>query len=321
MPFEKRYDSWIMNYITKIKDLHILPKLRDSISFLYVEHAKIEQDNHAIDIHNTEGIARVPAANLSVLLLGPGTSITHAAMKALMDVGCAVNWVGEDNCRFYAQGLGETRKAYHLLRQAELCCDQKKHMEVVLRMYSKRFAERVEAGASLQVVRGKEGARVRQVYAENARYFGIPWAGRSYSGTDWDQGDAVNRALSAASACLNGICHTAIVSAGYSTALGFIHSGKQLSFVYDIADLYKAEITIPVGFRVVAEGHQDVESAARRACRELFRKLKLLEHIVSDIDDVLGIGNPRIDQEERLIDTPAGSEQWWSPEQDDERYW
>jgi len=275
-------------------DLHELPKLRDSLSYLYVEHAVIDRDQHAIELIRKEGRTHAPAAALSLLLLGPGTSITHAAIKLLAENGCTVLWTGEDGMRLYAQGLGETRKAYHLLRQAELVFDREKRFEVVRRMYAKRFAVELEPGLSLPQIRGLEGVRVRTAYAEASKAYGVAWNGRVYDRKDWGKADPINRALSAANALLNGICHAGIVSGGYSPALGFVHSGRMLSFVYDIADLYKTEITIPTAFAVVAESEVHAEKRVRQACRQKFYETKLLERILKDIDELLGIGSEEI---------------------------
>lgn len=272
-----------------MKDLHVLPKVRDSWSYLYVEHCRIDQEDKAIAVHDAGGKVPVPCATLTLLLLGPGTTITHAAIRALADNGCSVLWAGEQGVRCYAQGLGETRSAQHLLRQARLCVDPALHLRVVRRMYEVRFPDPLDPGLTLQQIRGKEGIRVRESYARASRETGVAWQGRSYQRADWQASDPVNRALSAANSCLYGVCHAAIVSAGYSPALGFIHTGKMLSFVYDIADLYKAETTIPAAFRAVAEGGGNPEGRVRRQCRDLFHERRLLARIVEDIDRVLAV--------------------------------
>jgi len=282
-----------------MQDLHELPKLRDSLSYLYVEHAVLNQKDHAIEyIRQDEGRVMIPVAALSVLMLGPGTHITHAAIRTLADNGCSVVWVGEEGTKFYAQGGGETRRSFHTLRQAELSCDPQKRLEVVRHMYQMRFPEILDPSLSLEQIRGMEGARVRSVYYQSSKKYGVPWHGRSYDRGDWGNSDPINRALSAANALLNSLCHTAIVSGGYSPALGFIHTGKQLSFVYDVADLYKAEITIPLAFKLVSESKEKVEARTRAACREKFRETKLLERILPDIDTLLHI-DP---QETYLVD-------------------
>ncbi|MBX5446885.1 type I-E CRISPR-associated endonuclease Cas1e [Sphaerobacter sp.] len=272
-------------------DLHILPKVRDSWSYLYVEHARIEQEAKAIAIHDATGMVPVPCASLGILMLGPGTSISHAAIRTLAENGCLVLWTGEEGVRFYAQGLGETRSAGNLMRQARLWADPALRLRVVFRMYQMRFAEPLPPDLTLQQIRGMEGARVRDAYARASRETGVPWRGRSFQRQNWAAADPINRALSCANSCLYGICHAAIVSLGYSPGLGFIHTGKMLSFVYDIADLYKATVTIPLAFRVVAEGTRDLEGRVRRACRDAFVAHRLLGDIATDIERVLDIGD------------------------------
>lgn len=286
-----------------MRDYHVLPKLRDSLSYVYVEHAIINRDEFAIEVSSEEGATPIPVAGLCALLLGPGTSITHAAISVLAEHGCSVLWVGEEGTRFYASGTGETRKGYRLLRQAELVSNKDTRTQVVLNMYRMRFADELSPSLTLPQVRGHEGVRVRKAYAEAARANGVTWRGRRYDRKDWDYSDPINRALSAANALLNGLCHAALVAGGYSPGLGFIHTGRQLSFVYDVADLYKVDATIPLAFQVVSGGTQDIEARVRRACRERFRELRLLERILPDIDRVL-----EIDDEPDLDDDPIDGE-------------
>ena len=272
-----------------MQDLHELPKLRDSLSYLYVERAVIERNQKAVELLNDDGRVFLPVASLGVLMLGPGTRITHGAVKTLAENGCTILWTAADGNNFYAQGIGETRKAYHLLRQVEMLSDPQLHEQVVLRMYTQRFDTQLETGLTLPQIRGFEGVRVRKAYQEASRKYGILWKGRKYDRGNWDNADPINRALSAANALLNGLCHAAIVSGGYSPALGFIHTGKQLSFVYDIADLYKVELTIPTAFKVVSESQASVEARTRAACRLKFREARLLDRILPDIDALLQI--------------------------------
>lgn len=272
-----------------MQNLRILPKLRDSLSYLFIEHAIIDQKDQAIEYINAEGHVMVPVAALSLLLLGPGTSITHAAVRTLAENGCAINWVGEDAMKFYAQGFGETRKGYHLLYQAKLASDPQKHMEVVARMYRFRFNETIAEDLSLPQLRGMEGVRVREAYAEASRKYDVQWHGRRYERSNWQGSDPINRALSAANSLMNGLCQSAIVSGGYSTAIGFIHTGKQLSFVFDIADLYKIDYCVPLAFEIVSQSTVDIEKRVRQACRDKFREVKLLDRILPDIDELLKV--------------------------------
>lgn len=276
------------------KDLHILPKLRDSLTFIYVEHAIIEQDNLSIVRITKEGRTPIPIAAMTVLLIGPGVSITHAAVKAICDNGCMAIWCGERAARFYAAGMGETRSAKNLLHQAALCMDPQRHMDVVRRMYIRRFSKIEYKGMTLQQLRGMEGIRVREAYRLASKTSGIPWKRRDYKQTEWDDADPINKALSMANAILYGLCQAAIVSLGYSPGLGFIHTGKMLSFVYDIADLYKAETTIPAAF-VAVKSMSDtlpLDRQVRIACRSYFSSAQVLKRLPIDIDWILQVECP-----------------------------
>ncbi len=296
-----------------MKDLHLLPKVRDSWSYLYVEHAKIDQEDKAIAVHDENGRVPVPCASLSVLLLGPGTTISHAAIRTLAEHGCLVEWTGEEGVRFYARGEGETRSAANFLRQARLHSHPQGRLEVAKRMYRVRFTGKLSDDLTIQQLRGMEGARVRDAYARASLASGVPWTGRSYKRNDWAAADPINRALSCANSNLYGICHAAIIAVGLSPALGFVHTGKMLSFVYDVADLYKAEITIPAAFQAVQEGEKDLERRVRHACRDLFRVTRLLKRIVTDMERLLSLDGLQdvlfsFDEDEAL---PGGL---WDPE-------
>lgn len=271
-------------------DLRILPKVRDSWSYLYVEHCKIEQDMQSIALFDANGKTPVPCSMLSLIMLGPGTAISHAAVKVLAENGCLLAWVGEEGVRYYAQGMGETRSSQRLIRQAYLCSNPDLRLKVVRRMYEMRFEEPIPPEWTLQQIRGKEGVRVREAYARASSETGVEWSGRSYSRDQWKQSDPVNRALSSANSCLYGVCHAAIVAAGYSPALGFVHTGKMLSFVYDIADLYKVDITVPIAFSIAKNISKDIEREARMACRDMFKSSRLLQRIVDDLNSLMLTG-------------------------------
>ncbi|WP_338438772.1 type I-E CRISPR-associated endonuclease Cas1e [Synechococcus elongatus] len=274
--------------MTNTVSLRALPKLRDSISYLYIEHARIEQEDKSIAIFRESERYAVPCASLSTLLLGPGTNITHAAIKTLGDNGCSVQWVGEDSARFYAHGRSPASGTDRLLHQATVWADPQQRLAIVRRMYTFRFEEVLSDDLTLEQIRGREGVRVRTAYQRLSKATGVTWNGRNYKQNDWDEADPINQALSTANACLYSVCQTALVTVGYSPALGFVHTGKPLSFVYDVADLYKVEITIPAAFETLAEPYFKLGEAVRRKCREKFVETKLMQRIISDIDQVLG---------------------------------
>jgi len=297
-----------------LKDLHILPKVRDSISQLYVEHARIDRHENAIALHDASGSVPVPVASLAVLMLGPGTDITQAAIRVLAENNCLVIWCGEENVRFYASGTGGTRSSTAMLRQAWLASDERRRLGVVRRMYQMRFAEELDPQLTLEQVRGLEGMRVRAAYERLARECGIEWKGRSYDRGNWRATDIPNRALSVANSCLYGVCHAAILSVGLSPAIGFIHTGKQLSFVYDVADLYKVEVTVPIAFRAVSEGVKNLEREVRVRCREAFRERRLLTRIVPDLFAVMGEDSRAAEETAPVDEDAAVPADWWGDE-------
>lgn len=295
-----------------MKDLHLLPKVRDSWSYLYVDQCRVDKEDDAIAFQDLTGKVPVPCAELMLLMLGPGTTITHAAVRALADNGCLVAWTGEQGVRMYAQGLGETRSSRHLMKQAGLWADPKTRLRTVRRLYEMRFPESLDAELTLQQIRGMEGVRVRDAYAAAAKAFGVEWKGREYTRQDWQSASPINRALSTANSCLYGVCHAAIISAGYSPALGFIHTGKMLSFVYDVADLYKMDVTVPVAFRSVAQGSAPLEATIRLNLRDRFAETRLLSKIVDDLAVIFEESSD--DSQDSVLDTddahPGGL---WDP--------
>lgn len=288
-------------------DYQSLPKLRDSISYVYIEHAIIEQEDSSIVAIKQDGRIAIPISSVTCLMLGPGTSVTHAAVKAAAENGCLLVWCGEVALHFYASGMGETRSAENVILQAGLCMNPEKRLEVAKRMYLRRFGSISDQNYSLKQLRGMEGIRVREAYRVAAKAYGIKWTGRTYKGTAWSNQDPVNMALSQANSMLYSICHAAVISLGFSTALGFIHTGKQLSFVYDVADLYKAEVTIPAAFLAVKSSHGDLASAVKRSCRELFQKTRLLKRIPEDLEWIF-----QVTDREQLDSLEIGN--LWDPE-------
>lgn len=274
-----------------MKDLYYLPRFEDRWSHLYLEHGTLEKDESSLIFHDLNGRIQIPIDQIALILLGPGTKLTQQAMKLLADNNCLVCWTGEEGVRLYAHSTGGTHSSHRLLRQAELYTCPEKRIEVAKRMYQKRFPEKLENNLTIEQLRGMEGARIRSFYRKMSEETGVEWYGRSYNQKNWSASDPVNKALSAANACLYGLCHAAIISAGYSAAIGFIHVGKMLSFVYDIADLYKTEITIPISFRTVAASKESIERRIRLLCRDIFFESKLMERIIPDIAEVLDARN------------------------------
>jgi CRISP-associated protein Cas1 len=296
--------------MTRPRDLHILPKTSEGWSHLYIEHCRVDQEDNGVALHDQRGMVRVPCAMLSVLMIGPGCSVTSAAIRTLADHGCSVLWTGEEGVRFYAAGTGETRSSRRLLHQARCYADPRIRQEVAVRMYRWRFVEAPPADVTIAQLRGMEGVRVKHAYAEASREWGVEWKGRDYGRSQWRDANPINRALSVASSCLYGVCHAALVAAGYSTGLGFIHTGRILAFVYDIADLYRTSVAVPTAFAAVAASPADLDTYVRRVCREAFHVERLLGRIVADVGEVLSLSGSTEAEEQDDLDAPGGL---WDP--------
>lgn len=260
-----------------------LPQIGDRLSFLYLEHCQISREDSAILVRDTNGTVRIPAAAISTLLLGPGTNLTHRAIELIGDAGVGIVWVGENGVRFYASGRPLTHRSHLLVRQAEMVSNQRLHLQVVRKMYQIRFPDEDTSGLTTQQLRGREGSRVRKAYKAASEKWGVEWKGRNYDPNNFSGGDTVNQALSAGNACLYGLAHAVITALGCSSGLGFIHVGHECSFVYDIADLYKAEITIPIAFEIAAADPEDLPGEVRRRVRDEIASTHLLERMVKDI--------------------------------------
>ncbi len=295
-----------------------LTRVGDRISFVYLERCTVHRDANAITAEDADGTTHIPSATIGTLLLGPGTRITHQAMSVLGECGAAVVWVGEHGVRFYAAGRSLTRASALAEAQAALWANRRTRLEVARAMYRLRFPDEDPAGLMRHQLLGREGQRLKDCYRDQARRTGVEWRGRVYTPGDFNSGDPVNQAVTAAAQCMYGVAHTVIAALGCSPALGFIHSGHDLSFVMDIADLYKTEIGIPVAFDVAAQDEQDVGPRTRRALRDRINKTGLLERCVDDIKALLvteeagesidgaGDGDAVTLQSDRGIEVPGG---------------
>lgn len=272
-----------------------LPHVSNKYPFLYLERGRLEIDDSSVKWIDAENnVVPLPVATLNTLLLGPGTSVTHEAIKTATAANCSICWVGEDTLLFYAAGFLPTADTRNLKRQIELSSDPNQSVEVARRMYARRFPGAELKGKSIQEMMGMEGYRVRSLYQQKAEKYNVGWKGRDFVPGKFELSDTTNQIITATNAALYGILCSAIHSMGYSPHIGFIHSGSPLPFVYDVADLYKEELCIDLAFFLTREmaGRYDkikVSSAFRRRVLEM----DLLEQIATDIPSVLGVKRAR----------------------------
>lgn len=291
----------------------ILPQLKpipmkDRVSVIFIEKGNLDVLDGAFVVVDKTGIrTHIPVGGVACLMLEPGSRVSHAAVTLASRVGCLLVWVGDGGVRLYASGQPGGARADRLLYQAKLALDDTARLKVVRKMYAIRFKEEPPERRSVEQLRGIEGVRVRKMYELLARQYGVTWKSRNYDYSEWESGDIPNRCLSSATACLYGICEAAILAAGYAPAVGFIHTGKPQSFVYDIADIFKFETVVPVAFRIAAKKPQQPEREVRLACRDAFRQSRILSRIIPSIEEILhagGLEKPRPHEEAVEIAIP-----------------
>ncbi len=274
----------------------LLPPLRpipikERLSVLYIERGQLDVLDGAFVVVDVTGVrTHIPVGGVACLMLEPGARVSHAAVTLAARVGTLLVWIGEAGVRLYSAGQPGGARSDRLLYQAKLALDPDLRLKVVRKMYELRFGEAPPQRRSVEQLRGIEGARVREMYKRLAQKFGVEWKRRDYNPEEWDGSDLPNRCLSSATACLYGVTEAAVLAAGYAPAVGFIHTGKPLSFVYDVADVYKFETVVPVAFQVAAKKPANAEREVRLRCRDIFRQTKLLERIIPGIENMLAAG-------------------------------
>ena len=265
--------------------------MKERVSMIFVWYGRVDVKDGAFVVIDKNGVRKhIPVGSVACIMLEPGTRVSHAAVKLAAHVGTLLVWVGEAGVRLYASGQPGGARSDRLLYQAKLALDDDLRLKVVRKMYELRFGEPAPARRSVEQLRGIEGARVRKTYELLAKRYGVKWKGRRYDPKDWEKGDVANRCISAATACLYGITEAAVLAAGYAPAVGFIHTGKPLSFVYDIADIYKFDTVVPEAFKIAASNPANPDKVVRIACRDIFRETKILKKIIPGIEEVLAAG-------------------------------
>lgn len=269
--------------------------LKDRTSMIFLQYGQIDVLDGAFVLIDKTGIrTHIPVGSVACIMLEPGTRVSHAAVHLAATVGTLLVWVGEAGVRVYSSGQPGGARADKLLYQAKLALTEDLRLKVVRKMYELRFREPPPARRSVEQLRGIEGSRVRQTYALLAKQYGVKWNGRKYDPKDWEKGDVVNRCISAATSCLYGISEAAVLAAvlaaGYAPAIGFIHSGKPLSFVYDIADIIKFDLVVPKAFEIAVRQPAEPDKEVRLACRDIFRSSKLTGKLIPLIEEVLAAG-------------------------------
>lgn len=277
--------------------------IKERNSIIFLRYGELDVIDGAFVLVDKNGVRKhIPVGGIACLMLEPGTRISHAASLLAAKAGTLIIWVGESGVRLYAAGQPGGARSDRLLYQAKLALDESLRLKVVRKMYEMRFGEPSPLRRSIEQLRGIEGVRVRKTYVLLAKQYNVKWTRRNYDHTKWESGDMPNRCLSAATACLYGVTEAAILAAGYAPAIGFIHTGKPQSFVYDVADVFKFETVVPAAFKIAAKHPKKPEQEVRHACRDMFRQTRLLKRIIPSIEEMLAAGDIEYPKQEVIIE-------------------
>ncbi|NWH05257.1 type I-E CRISPR-associated endonuclease Cas1e [Desulfobacter latus] len=269
--------------------LETLTPAKERWTPIYLEHGRLEVDDSSVKwIGADKTVLRLPIATISALLLGPGTTITHAAVKACADCNTPVCWVGAEGMRFYAFGVTPTHDNERARIQAALHTSKKNRERIARRMFVMRFGgESAVEGKTIKKLMGMEGHRVRELYTSMGQKYGVPWKGRNYNPDNWQLADSLNKAISAANASLYALTTAVVSSMGYLPQLGFIHSAGTLPFVFDIADIYKPETTLEAAFQTIRINPKATEKDTLTRLKQIIEQSRLMYRMPKDISRLL----------------------------------
>lgn len=271
-------------------DKRILPRAKDRISFLYVDKSRIEQTEYAIQIiQSGRKITEIPISTIAALFLGPGTTITHMAIRNICESGCSIVWCGDGGWRFYASGTSGTNSSKNILTQMEFHESKVKHLAIVRKMYQMRYPDAHLKSKSIAELRGLEGYRVQNLYNTLALKYNIEWDGRRYKVDDFESQTLINQCLTFSNQILYGIVRGVLHIMGFSSAIGYIHTGHMESFVFDIADLYKEQLTIPASFEYCYKYNYFDRQKLESMIRQYIVDIKLMKRMPKDIMSLFDI--------------------------------
>ncbi len=234
----------------------------------------------------------IPYQAVSMILLGPGTSLTQDVLRLCARHGVLIAAVGEGGVKSYTapplgQGRSDVARAH-----AERWADPKRRLDTARRLYAWRFG-RVLPHRDIETLRGIEGARIKESYKLVAQRFGIEWHGRRYDRQNPNAADLPNQALNHAATFVEAAADLAVAAVGALPPLGFIHEDSSNAFTLDIADLYRVDLTLPLAFgavRALREGEADhLEREVRRRAAKLFRQEKLIPRMIDRIKELFDV--------------------------------
>jgi len=262
-----------------------------TLRFICTEQVELRAGDYAI-----------PYQNVSLILLGPGSTVSHDALRILARHGTLLAAVGEGGTKFYTappmgQAHSEVARAH-----ARLWADEKLRLDTARRMYAFRFGK-ILPHRDIAVLRGIEGARMKETYRIEADRHRLPWQGRRYDRSHPDGTDIPNQAINHVATFVECAADIAVAAVGALPPLGFIHEDSSNAFTLDIADLYRAEVTIPLAFRVARQAAEksdlNLERMLRKEAAVEFRRGKLIAKMIDRIKELLSVNDSGSDTQRK----------------------
>lgn len=274
-------------------------RLEDRVSFAYLEHANIVQDRTGVvalgsdESGFSKRVIQIPVGSMAVLALGPGTTISQAAMVSCTRSGATVLFTGGGGVPCYSHATPLTSSARWAIAQARLVSNERHQREAALALYKLQFGMEAIPGGTIRQMRGIEGQLMKRRYRELAQKHRINGFRRE-TGSD----DDVNVGLNIGNSMLYGCAAAACAALGVSPALGIIHRGDARSLLFDLADLYKPGVVLPIAF--ASAGAEDVPAAVRRALRKEISSQRMLEGMLGAL---MGVLSPHLPErtDDRLV--------------------
>ena len=269
----------------------------DRHGVLYLDRGRLEVEDGCLRFICASGGAlpagdyQVPHQSTSIILLGPGSSVTHDALRILAAHGCGLAAVGAGGIRFYTAMPLLPDSSALARRQVMLWSDTKSRVALARAMYTLRFGEEVKA-RTLDMLRGMEGARLKRLYELTAQRFGVPWNGRRYDRANPNATDLPNQAINHAASAVEAAAAIAVAATATIPQLGFVHEDSGQSFVLDVADLVRHDITLPIAFgaakHVMKHRDDNLERVVRTKAAEQLTNAQVISRLIDHIKSLLG---------------------------------
>lgn len=269
----------------------------DRHGVMYLDRGRLEVEDGCLRFIAAGGGAldagdyQLPHQSVSIILIGPGSSVTHDALRILAAHGCALAAVGTGGIRFYTAPPLLPDTSALARRQVMLWSDPKSRVVVARSMYTLRFGEEVKA-RTLDMLRGMEGARLKRLYELTAQRFGVPWNGRRYDRNNPNAADVPNQAINHAASAVEAAAAIAVAATATIPQLGFVHEDSGQSFVLDVADLVRHDVTLTIAFgaakHVMKHSDENLERIVRTKSAEVLTNSHVISRLIEHIKSLLG---------------------------------